>query len=107
MCLLGSSYLSTVGLTYINYPTKVVFRSCKLIPTMFVALLINKEIFSPSEVASAVAVCAGLVLFAFADMVRPAIPPPPLSRTGVHEQGGGFPLSLRSAAPTQAALGAA
>jgi drug/metabolite transporter (DMT)-like permease len=67
---MGSSYLSTVGLNYINYPTKVVFRSCKLIPTMLVALIINKEMFSPSEIGSAVAVCAGLILFAFADMVR-------------------------------------
>jgi adenosine 3'-phospho 5'-phosphosulfate transporter B3 len=57
-----------VGLNYINYPTKVVFRSCKLIPTMLVALVVNKEIFSPSEILSAFAVCLGLVLFAFADM---------------------------------------
>ena len=35
---------------------------------MIVALLVNKEIFSLSEVLSALAICTGLVLFAFADM---------------------------------------
>ena len=34
MFLLISSATSNVALGYINYPTKVVFRSCKLIPTM-------------------------------------------------------------------------
>uniref|UniRef100_A0A7S0F0Q5 Sugar phosphate transporter domain-containing protein n=1 Tax=Hanusia phi TaxID=3032 RepID=A0A7S0F0Q5_9CRYP len=68
MCLLGTSYLSTVGLNYINYPTKVVFRSCKLIPTMGVALVMHHEKFSMVEVLSAVCVCAGLAMFAFADM---------------------------------------
>jgi adenosine 3'-phospho 5'-phosphosulfate transporter B3 len=67
-CLLGSSYLSTVGLDYINYPTKVVFRSCKLIPTMAVALVMNKERFSVTDITCAVAICAGLALFALADM---------------------------------------
>lgn len=67
-CLLGSSYLSTVGLDYINYPTKVVFRSCKLIPTMAVALVMNKERFSLTDITCAVAICVGLALFALADM---------------------------------------
>jgi len=67
-CLLGSSYLSTVGLDYINYPTKVVFRSCKLIPTMAVALVMNKERFSLTDITCAIAICAGLAMFAFADM---------------------------------------
>jgi drug/metabolite transporter (DMT)-like permease len=67
-CLLGSSYLSTVGLDYINYPTKVVFRSCKLIPTMAVALVMNKERFSATDITCAIAICTGLAMFAFADM---------------------------------------
>lgn len=67
-CLLGTSYLSTVGLDYINYPTKVVFRSCKLIPTMAVALVMNKERFSLTDITCAIAICAGLAFFALADM---------------------------------------
>ena len=40
LCLLGSSALSNWSLNYINFPTKVVFRGCKLISTMFIATLI-------------------------------------------------------------------
>ena len=42
-CLLISSATSNIALGYINYPTKVVFRSCKLIPTMIIAVLYNKK----------------------------------------------------------------
>ena len=34
LCLLMSSSLASWSLNYINFPTKVVFRSCKLLPTM-------------------------------------------------------------------------
>jgi len=67
MCLLSSSALSNVSLNYINFPTKVVFRSCKLIPTMFIGGIINGRVFSPSEYFAALFVCTGLVLFAAAD----------------------------------------
>lgn len=67
LCLMGSASLSTMALNYINFPTKVVFRSCKLIPTMVVATIINKRKFSSTEYTCAIAVCAGLVLFAAAD----------------------------------------
>ena len=67
LCLMGSSALSTMSLNYINFPTKVVFRSCKLLPTMFVATIINKRTFSKMEYLCAFAVCAGLVVFAAAD----------------------------------------
>jgi solute carrier family 35 (adenosine 3'-phospho 5'-phosphosulfate transporter), member B3 len=66
-CLLSSSALSNMSLNYINFPTKVVFRSCKLIPTMLVASVLNKRIFSSVEYSCALAVCAGLVFFAAAD----------------------------------------
>jgi solute carrier family 35 (adenosine 3'-phospho 5'-phosphosulfate transporter), member B3 len=56
-----------MALNYINFPTKVVFRSCKLIPTMMVASLLNKKVFSSFEYTCALAVCTGLVLFAAAD----------------------------------------
>ena len=66
-CLMASSSLSNLALNYINYPTKVVFRSCKLLPTMALATLINGRAFRGAEYAAAAAVCAGLVLFARAD----------------------------------------
>lgn len=56
-----------MALNYINFPTKVVFRSCKLIPTMMVASILNKKVFSSVEYSCALAVCLGLVFFAAAD----------------------------------------
>jgi adenosine 3'-phospho 5'-phosphosulfate transporter B3 len=65
--LLTSSALSNMSLNYINFPTKVVFRSCKLIPTMVVATVLHNKIFTTIEYACALAVCCGLVMFAAAD----------------------------------------
>jgi len=67
LCLLSSSSFSNMSLNYINFPTKVVFRSCKLIPTMLIATLINRRIFSSPEYICAICICSGLVIFAAAD----------------------------------------
>jgi len=67
VCLMSSSSLSNLSLNYINFPTKVVFRSCKLIPTMMVASIVHKKIFSTAEYLFALCICSGLVLFAAAD----------------------------------------
>jgi len=76
ICLLASSALSNMSLNYINFPTKVVFRSCKLIPTMMIASVIHKKIFSTMEYTCAVAICTGLILFAAADWeLRPSFNP--------------------------------
>ncbi|KAL3776520.1 hypothetical protein ACHAW5_010112 [Stephanodiscus triporus] len=67
-CLLMSSSLASWSLNYINFPTKVVFRSCKLLPTMIMAYLMgNAKRFTYVEVISAMAVCAGLITFAAGD----------------------------------------
>lgn len=67
-CLLTSSSLASWSLNYINFPTKVVFRSCKLLPTMILAVIMgNAKRFSMVEVGSAIAVCAGLITFAAGD----------------------------------------
>jgi solute carrier family 35 (adenosine 3'-phospho 5'-phosphosulfate transporter), member B3 len=66
-CLMASSGLSNMSLNYINFPTKVVFRSCKLIPTMVIASVIRQKAFSFMEYLCAFAICLGLILFAAAD----------------------------------------
>ena len=67
-CLLLSSSLASWSLNYINFPTKVVFRSCKLLPTMILAYFMgNASRFSYIEIGSAIAVCAGLITFAAGD----------------------------------------
>lgn len=64
LCLISSSALSNMSLNFINFPTKVIFRSCKLIPTMVISTVINRHVFNVGEYASAAAVCLGLVMFA-------------------------------------------
>jgi adenosine 3'-phospho 5'-phosphosulfate transporter B3 len=66
-CLFASSSLCNMSLSYINFPTKVVFRSCKLVPTMIIATIVNKKVFASYEYVCALAICAGLVMFALAD----------------------------------------
>ena len=66
-CLMASSSLSNISLNYINFPTKVVFRSCKLIPTMIIATVINKRVFKSYEYACAMARSFGVVIFAAVD----------------------------------------
>lgn len=67
LCLMSSSALSNLSLNYINFPTKVVFRSCKLLPTMLFATCINRRKFSSVEYICALFICTGLALFASAD----------------------------------------
>mmetsp|Transcript_37076 Transcript_37076/g.56964 ORF Transcript_37076/g.56964 Transcript_37076/m.56964 type:complete len:373 (+) Transcript_37076:56-1174(+) len=67
LCLMASSAFSNQALNYINFPMKVVFRSSKLIPTMIVASILNKKVFSSVEYLCAFSVCSGLILFAAAD----------------------------------------
>jgi solute carrier family 35 (adenosine 3'-phospho 5'-phosphosulfate transporter), member B3 len=84
--LLASSAFSNMSLNCTSFPTKAVFRSCKLISTMIVASILHKKRFSVVEYACATAVCSdwtvsgpnfhpvGLILVSasvFADAVLP------------------------------------
>jgi adenosine 3'-phospho 5'-phosphosulfate transporter B3 len=66
-CLLISSATSNIALAYINYPTKVVFRSCKLIPTMMIAVIYNKKKVQGFEFFFGAMISLGMVFFAAAD----------------------------------------
>lgn len=67
LCLLISSATSNIALAYINYPTKVVFRSCKLIPTMLIAVLYNGKKVHWFEFMFGTFISTGMVFFAAAD----------------------------------------
>lgn len=67
LCLLISSATSNIALNYINYPTKVVFRSCKLIPTMLIAMSYNHKRVAWYELMFGVLISFGMILFAAAD----------------------------------------
>lgn len=66
--LLLSSAASNMSLNYINYPTKVVFRSCKLIPTLFIATCLNNKKVYWFEYVLGAFISIGMILFAAADM---------------------------------------
>lgn len=73
VALLISSATSNIALAYINYPTKVVFRSCKLIPTMLIAMVYNKRKIHGFEFMFGVIISVGMIIFAVADFkVSPA-----------------------------------
>lgn len=65
--LVISSATSNIALAYINYPTKVVFRSCKLIPTMVIAVTMNKKKVRGFEFMFGILISLGMVFFAAAD----------------------------------------
>lgn len=67
LCLLVSSATSNIALAYINYPTKVVFRSCKLIPTMLIAVFLNRKQVPWYEFMFGGFISLGMVFFAAAD----------------------------------------
>lgn len=64
---MASSSLSNVALNYINFPTKVVFRSSKLIPTMGIAVFFFRKKYKAAEWLSALCVCIGLACVGIAD----------------------------------------
>jgi drug/metabolite transporter (DMT)-like permease len=67
-CLLSSSVLSHMSLNYINFPTKVMFRSCRLVPTMIIASLLQpQKKFTTTEYTCAVIICIGLICFGAAE----------------------------------------
>eukprot|EP00455_Lapot_gusevi_P013437 TRINITY_DN16544_c0_g1_i2.p1 TRINITY_DN16544_c0_g1~~TRINITY_DN16544_c0_g1_i2.p1 ORF type:complete len:409 (-),score=36.62 TRINITY_DN16544_c0_g1_i2:35-1138(-) len=65
--LLASVACANASLKFVNFPIKVVFKSCKLIPTMIVGVLLLSKSFSLKNYLSAFLLCMGLVGFTLAD----------------------------------------
>lgn len=63
----GTMGLSTVSLGYLNFPTQVIFKSCKLIPVMLGGIIILGKKYKMSEYCSVLLMSVGLVLFSLAD----------------------------------------
>lgn len=62
--------LANPTLLYSSHPYATlitVFRSCKLVPTMIIATILNARKFKSYEYVCALSICGGLVLFAMAD----------------------------------------
>ncbi|XP_073973943.1 adenosine 3'-phospho 5'-phosphosulfate transporter 2 [Rhodnius prolixus] len=71
-CLLAGLTLGTIGfsnasLSYLNYPTQVIFKCCKLIPVMFGSILIQKKKYKMIDFLACIFMCIGLSCFTLAD----------------------------------------
>ena len=64
----GTMGLSNGSLIYLNFPTQVVFKSCKLIPVMIGGILIQKKTYKLLDYVAVVTMCLGLVIFLLADV---------------------------------------
>ena len=49
----------SVALSYVNFPVKVVIKSCKLIPTMALGIFILRRAYSAMEYCAAGMLCIG------------------------------------------------
>ncbi|XP_077365679.1 adenosine 3'-phospho 5'-phosphosulfate transporter 2 [Festucalex cinctus] len=59
--------LSNASLGYLNYPTQVIFKCCKLIPVMIGGVFVQGKRYSVIDVAAAVCMSFGLIWFTLAD----------------------------------------
>lgn len=60
---LGTMGLSNSSLGYLNYPTQVIFKCCKLVPVLIGSILIQKKWHGPLDFIAAIAMCVGLTAF--------------------------------------------
>ncbi|XP_066991346.1 adenosine 3'-phospho 5'-phosphosulfate transporter 2 [Anabrus simplex] len=64
---LGTMGFSNSSLGYLNYPTQVIFKCCKLIPVLIGGILIQKKQYGLIDFLAAGCMCIGLTLFTLAD----------------------------------------
>ncbi|XP_004847768.1 adenosine 3'-phospho 5'-phosphosulfate transporter 2 isoform X2 [Heterocephalus glaber] len=63
----GTMGLSNTSLGYLNYPTQVIFKCCKLIPVMVGGVFIQGKRYNIVDVTAAVCMSLGLIWFTLAD----------------------------------------
>lgn len=61
----GATALATQSLKYVDYPTKVVFKSSKLIPTMIVSKFFHGKSYAAIDYCSALLICLGAAGFSY------------------------------------------
>ncbi|XP_005098299.1 adenosine 3'-phospho 5'-phosphosulfate transporter 2 [Aplysia californica] len=59
--------LSNTAVGYLNYPTQVIFKCCKLIPVLIGGIVIQGKKFSLIDVSACLCMSVGLILFTLAD----------------------------------------
>ncbi|XP_014015204.1 adenosine 3'-phospho 5'-phosphosulfate transporter 2 isoform X1 [Salmo salar] len=63
----GTMGLSNTSLGYLNYPTQVIFKCCKLIPVMIGGIFIQGKRYNLADVLAALCMSLGLIWFTLAD----------------------------------------
>ena len=63
--IFGATALATRAVKYVSYPTKVIFKSAKLIPTMVMATALQRKMYTPLEYLSALLLCLGAAGYSF------------------------------------------
>ncbi|KAF2363691.1 UAA transporter [Trinorchestia longiramus] len=63
----GTMGFSNSSMGFLNFPTQVIFKSCKLIPVMIGSIVILHKKYSFAQVLACVMMCAGLIWFTLAD----------------------------------------
>jgi len=61
----GAMFLSQKSLQYINFPTQVIVKSCKMVPVMVAGALIHGEKYSPADYIRVAMVTVGIIVFTF------------------------------------------
>ena len=64
---MGAHGLTNAALKHVNFATKLVFKSCKVLPVMLGGVLVLGKRYSAIEYACAIAMVAGLCAFSLAD----------------------------------------
>nr|WBR79116.1 adenosine 3'-phospho 5'-phosphosulfate transporter [Gryllodes sigillatus] len=64
---LGTMGFSNSSLGYLNYPTQVIFKCCKLIPVLIGGIIIQQKRYGVLDFLAAGLMCVGLALFTLAD----------------------------------------
>jgi adenosine 3'-phospho 5'-phosphosulfate transporter B3 len=59
LVVFGATALASHSLLYVTYPTKVIFKSAKLIPTMMVSTVIHGKIYTKEKYLAALLLCVG------------------------------------------------
>ncbi|KAI2510894.1 UDP-galactose transmembrane transporter [Fragilaria crotonensis] len=63
LCYIAAMSTSNYAFRYVGYPTAVLAKSCKLIPTMFMSIFIERKRYSLHEWTAAGCITLGIVLF--------------------------------------------
>lgn len=60
--------LSNASVPFLNYPTQVMFKCCKLIPVLIGGIIIQNKRFNIYDVSASIAMSMGLIFFTLADV---------------------------------------